>query len=81
MLLARSRFNRRNDLALNTKLGKGVKRSETGRLKIAYGFIQADHALLHNVLMICADQKIAARLGTNKILVLIEKEGQRLTVA
>ena len=50
-------------------------------LEIADGLVQPDHALLHDVLVIRADQKIAARPGADKIFVFVQQVFQRFSVA
>ena len=47
--------------------------SELVRPEIAERLEQADHALLHDVLVICADQKVGSRLGSDEVLVLVKQ--------
>ena len=81
MLLPGGRLNGGDDLALHAQLRKGAEGGQAVGLKIPDGLIQADHPLLHNVLVIRTDEKIAAGLGANKVFIFIQQIGQGLAVA
>ena len=73
MLLAGRRLDGGNNLSGHADFGKGMEGSELVRAKIAKRLKQPNHALLHNVLMVCADKKIRTRLGAHEILVFVEQ--------
>ena len=81
MLLPRRGLNGGDDLAGHADFGERVKGSELVRPEIAKRLEQADHAFLHNVFVIRADQKIRTRLGSHKVLVLVEQIFRRVRVA
>ena len=63
------------------KLGKGLEGSLFFGTKIPDGFVKADHTLLDDILVVRTDQKIAARLGADKILVFVQDIVERLSVS
>ena len=73
MLLSRRGLDGGDDLAGDADFGKGMEGGELVRPEIAERLEQADHALLHDVLVIRADQKVGSRLGSDEVLVLVKQ--------
>ena len=69
MLFARRALDRGDDLPGDAQLRKRAKRRLLAELIVANGLVQADHALLDDVLAVGADQKIGARLAADDLLV------------
>ena len=81
VLLPRGRLDGGDDLAGDAQLGEGAKGRQAILAIVANGLVQADHALLHDVLVVCADEEIAARLGPNEVFVLVQQIFQRRVLA
>ena len=73
MLLAGRGLDGRDDLAGDTQFRKRAEAAQPLGLVVADGLEQADHALLHDVLMVRSDEKIAARFGAHEVLVLAQQ--------
>ena len=73
MLLAGGGFDGRDDLPGDAQLRKGAEAAQPLGLIVADGLEQADHAFLHDVLMVRSDEEIAARLGAHEVFVLAQQ--------
>ena len=73
MLLARRGFDGSDNLARDAQFGKGTEGRKFLRAEVANRLVEPNHAFLHDVLVIRADEKVAARLGTDEVLVLVQQ--------
>ena len=73
MLLARRGFDGSDNLARDAQFGKGAEGRKFLRPEVANRLVEPNHAFLHDVLVIRADEKVAARLGTDEVLVLVQQ--------
>ena len=69
------------DLPGDAQFRKCPEGGQLIRSEIPNRLEQADHAFLHDVLMVRADQKIRPRLGPHKVLIFVEQHFLRLIVA
>ena len=70
MLLPGSSLNSCNNLSINTQFRKGMKGCRLIQAKITNRLIQANHALLNNILFVCPNEKIRSSLGSDKFSIL-----------
>ncbi|CFJ37817.1 Uncharacterised protein [Mycobacterium tuberculosis] len=73
MLLSGSRLDCRNDLTSNAKLSKSLERCQFIPAEVANGFVQPNHAFLHNIFAVSPNKKIGSGLGTDEVLVLVDQ--------
>ena len=73
VLLPGGGFDGGNDLAGDAQFREGPEGGKLIFPEIPDGLIQADHALLHDVLMIRADEEIASGLGAHEVFILIQQ--------
>ena len=80
MLLPGGGFDRGDNLPLDAQVGKDTKRYLPIWPEVAHSFIQADHAFLYNILMICPYQEIAPCLDANQAFVGFEQMNQSIRI-
>jgi hypothetical protein len=69
VLFTRGGLDGGDDLPRDAKIGKAAKRRLPVKLIVYNRFVQADHALLNDILAIRTDEKIRARLAADDLLV------------
>ena len=73
MLLTCRRLDRRDDLARHAQLGERTERGQAVVAKIADSLVEPDHAFLHDILPISADEEVRARLRANEVAILVDQ--------
>ncbi len=66
MLEARRRLDGGDDLPRHTELREAAKRRLLVRAEVPDGLVEADHALLHEVVPVAAGEEVRARLQANE---------------
>ena len=81
MLLAGRRLDGGDDLAGDAQLGEGPERGLSVVAEVTHGLVQADHALLLDVVEVGANEEVAAGLGAHEPAVALEEGVESLNVA
>jgi hypothetical protein len=76
VLLARRRLDRGDDLARDAQLGEGAERGLQLGVEVTDRLVEADHALLDDVLAVGADQEVRAGLDAGERAVLVQQLAQ-----
>ena len=78
MLEASRGLDRRDDLARNAQLGEGTERGLLVGPEVAYGLIEADTALLDEVLRLATREEVGTRLQAHETVVAAHDRVQSL---
>src|SRR4051812_39619182 len=81
VLLAGRGLDRGDDLARDAQLREGAERRLQIGVVVADRLVEADHAFLHDVLAVGADEEVGAGLGAREAAVLLQQRAQRAVVA
>ena len=81
MLLAGRGFDGCDNLPGDAQLRERTEAAQPLGLVVTNGLEQADHAFLHDVLMVRSDEEVTARLGAHEVLVLAQQVLHRHTVS
>ena len=73
MFLTGRRLDCCDDLTRHAELRKSAERRELVVAEVADGLVEADHALLDDVLAVGTDEEIRTRLGTDEVPVLVDQ--------
>ena len=81
MLLAGRGLDGCDDLPGDAQLRERAEAAQPLGLVVTNGLEQADHAFLHDVLMVRSDEEVTARLGAHEVLVLAQQVLHRHAVS